>query len=76
MELMAGLLEAIRREKESKEGLKGLLLAVGLLKYMAPKGGELDDLCQAVGAKDLVTETKKTFGDLKEISNEVESVMQ
>ena len=76
VELMAGLLEAIGKEKESKEGLRGLLLAVGLLKYMAPKGGEIDDLCQAVGAKEIVTETKKTIGNVKEIAEEVESVMQ
>ncbi|KAL6721749.1 hypothetical protein ACLMJK_000854 [Lecanora helva] len=75
VELIAGLLEAIGRERESKEGLRGLLLAVGLLKYMAPKDGEVDDLCSAVGAKDIVIEVRKNFTDLKEISNEVELVM-
>lgn len=76
VELVAGLLEAIGKERESKEGLRGLLLAVGLLKYASPKGGELDDLCEAVGAKDIVAETKGAFEDLKELSKEVELVMK
>ena len=76
VELMAGLLEAIGRERESKEGLRGLLLAVGLLKYMSPQGGEVDDLCEAVGAKDIVTDAKGAFSELKEIIKEVETVMK
>ncbi|KAK4691498.1 desumoylating isopeptidase 1, partial [Lecanoromycetidae sp. Uapishka_2] len=76
VELVASLLEAMGRERESKDGLRGLLLAVGLLKYMAPKGGEVDDLCEAVGAKDVVAETKGAFVDLKELAKEVELVMK
>lgn len=76
VELVASLLEATGRERESKDGLRGLLLAVGLLKYMAPKGGEVDDLCEAVGAKDIVAEAKGAFGDLKELVKEVELVMK
>jgi thiol-disulfide isomerase/thioredoxin len=76
VELLASLLEAMGRERESKDGLRGLLLAVGLLKYMSSKGGEVDDLCKAVGAKDVVTEAKEAFGDLKELVKEVELVMK
>lgn len=76
VELMAGLLEAIGKERESKEGIRGLLLAVGLLKYMAPKGGEVDDLCGAVGALDIVAEAKEAVEGLKDIAKEVELVMQ
>lgn len=75
VELVASLLEAMGREKESKDGMRGLLTAVGLLKYMAPKGGEVDDLCEAVGAKDIITEAKGAFTSLKELANEVEQVM-
>ena len=75
VELVASLLEAIGRERESKEGMRGLLLAVGLLKYMAALKGELDDLCEAVAAKDVITEAKKAFPDLKELAKEVEQVM-
>ena len=75
VELVASLLEAMGRERESKEGMRGLLLAVGLLKYTAAIGGELDDLCEAVAAKDVITEAKKVFPDLKELAKEVEQVM-
>lgn len=75
VELMASLLEAMGRERESKEGMRGLLIAVGLLKYTAAIGGELDDLCEAVAAKDVITEAKKVFPDHKELAKEVEQVM-
>ena len=75
VELVASLLEAIGRERESKDGMRGLLLAVGLLKYMAAIKGEVDDLCEAVGAKDIVTEAKGAFPDLKELAKEVEQVI-
>lgn len=75
VELVASLLEAMGREKESKDGMRGLLVAIGLLKYMAAEGGEVDDLCEAVGAKDIVTEAKGVFTDLKELAKEVEQVM-
>lgn len=75
VELVASLLEAMGREMESKDGLRGLLLAVGLLKYMAPEGGEVDDLCEAVGAKDIVAGAKGGFADLKELVKEVELIM-
>ena len=75
VELIASLLEAIGRERESKDGMKGLLMAVGLLKYMTAKEGEVDDLCEAVGAKDIITETRRAFPDLKELAKEVEQVM-
>ena len=83
VELMASLLEAMRKERGSKEGLWGLLLAAGLLKYTAPKHGELSDLCEAVGARDIVVEAKGSFADskvdlkdLKELAREVELVMK
>ena len=75
VELLASLLEAVGRERESKEGLRGLFLAAGLLRYASPKGGEVEDLCEAVGAKDIVVESKGTFPDLKELAEELELVM-
>ena len=75
VELMACLLEAIGKERESKDGLRGLLLAAGLLKYMVPKGAEVDDLCQAVGARDIVTDAKGAFVELRDLTKEVELVM-
>lgn len=75
VELVASLLEAMGRERESKDGMRGLLIAAGLLKYMTAKNGELDDLCEAVGAKDIIKEAKGAFPDLKELAKEVEQVM-
>ena len=76
VELMASLLEAIRKERESKDGVRGLLLAIGLLKYAAPNDGELSDLCEAVGAGEIVAEAKGAFSELKELAKEVELVMK
>ena len=75
VELLASLLEAVGRERESKDGMRGLIFAVGLLKYMTARGGEVDDLCEAVGAKDIITEAKGAFPDLKELAKEVEQIM-
>ena len=75
MELLASLLEAIGRERESKDGTRCLILAVGLLKYMTAKGGEVDDLCEAVGAKDIIKKAEGAFPDLKELAKEVEQIM-
>ena len=76
VELMASLLEAMRKERESKDGARGLLLAVGLLKYAAPKDGELSDLCGALGAGEIVAEAKGAHSELKELAKEVELVMK
>lgn len=74
VELMASLLEAFERE-ESKEGLKGLLLAVGLLAYRAPREGELVDTCQALQAKENIAAKKGMDKELGGLANEVESVV-
>lgn len=74
IELMASLLEAIRRE-ESKEGSKGLLLAIGLLAYGVPDGGELADLCRALGAKETIRGKRDLDKELAELAKEVESVV-
>ncbi|KAL8819449.1 MAG: hypothetical protein Q9191_007734 [Dirinaria sp. TL-2023a] len=74
VELMAGLLEAVGREGE--DGLKGLLLAVGLLAYGAPQGGELVDLCEALGAPGVVAAVRKDRGEeIRKLVAEVEKVV-
>ena len=76
VELLASLLEAIERENESKDALRGLLSAVGLLAYAAPKGGEVVDLCKALGAKGMVLDKKKGLGkELAPLISEVEKVV-
>ena len=53
MELVASLLEAVGRE-ESKDGLKGLIFALGLIAYACPRDGEVRDLLGVMDAKGLV----------------------
>ena len=76
VELVASLIESIEREKESKEGLKGLLLAVGLLAYGAPQGEELLDVCQLLEAKDIVERKKGFDKDLEGLAKEVAMVLR
>ena len=75
MELMASLLEAMKNEKESIDALRGLYLAIGLIRYLAPVDGEVDQVCEAVSAKDIVKEGHGSFKELKELAKEVELVM-
>ena len=76
VELLASLLEAIERETESKDALRGLLSAVGLLAYAAPKGGEVIDLCEALGAENTVANKKKWSGsEIAPLIQEVEQVL-
>ncbi|KIW00011.1 hypothetical protein, variant [Verruconis gallopava] len=74
VELVASVLEALKREEESKEAVKGLTLAVGLLAYCAPRDGEVLDLCRAMDAGSTV-ERKLVLNNndatLKEISSEL-----
>ncbi|KAL8712151.1 MAG: hypothetical protein Q9220_003585 [cf. Caloplaca sp. 1 TL-2023] len=75
VELMASLMEALSNEDESKDGVRGLLTAIGLLAYAAPLEGELVELLQALGAKDTVI-AKRTFSDdMKDLVAEVEQVV-
>ncbi|KAL8984246.1 MAG: hypothetical protein Q9177_004753 [Variospora cf. flavescens] len=75
VELLASLLETIANENESEDSVRGLLTAIGLLMYEAPRDGELVELCQALGAKESVV-AKKTFSaDLKDLVTEVEQVL-
>jgi desumoylating isopeptidase 1 len=54
IELLAAVVEALREEKQSKESVRGLVMAVGLLVYMAPLDGEVLDLCRALEVVDVV----------------------
>ncbi|KAL8971742.1 MAG: hypothetical protein Q9197_003116 [Variospora fuerteventurae] len=75
VELLASVLETIANENESKDSVRGLLTAIGLLMYEAPRDGELVELCQALGAKEIVV-AKKTFSaDLRDLVTEVEQVL-
>ena len=75
IELIASLLEATKNEKESIDVVRGLFLAIGLIKYLAPAGGELDQVCEAVGARDIIVEAQGSFKGLKDLAKEVELVL-
>ena len=75
IELIASLLEAARNEKESVDALRGLYLAIGLIRYLAPVKGELDEVCEAIGAKDMIAEAHGSFKELKDLAKEVELVL-
>lgn len=64
IEMAASLLEAIGQEEESPEALKGMLLALGYLAYLAPFEGELVDLLRTMDATDMVLGKKAKFKDV------------
>lgn len=64
IELAASLLEAISQENESLEALRGMLLALGYLTYLAPMEGELVDLLRTMEAAETVRAKKSAFKDL------------
>lgn len=74
IELAAALLEAVSQENESAEALRGMLLALGYLAYLAPLDGELVDLLRTMEADETVTGKKKLFKNLP-LVDEVGSVL-
>lgn len=74
IELAAALLEAVSQENESAEALRGMLLALGYLAYLAPLDGELVDLLRTMEADKTVMAKKAMFKDLP-LVEEVGSVL-
>jgi hypothetical protein len=72
VELAASLIEALDRETSS-DGLKGLVLALGLLAYGKREDGELKEVLQAMGTCDIVR-GKKIEGS-KGLIDEVAKVL-
>ncbi|KAB8343017.1 hypothetical protein FH972_022611 [Carpinus fangiana] len=66
-EMAASLVEALGEEGESKEAIKGMVLALGRLVYRADKGSEVLDLCEAMDAGAVVL-TKKSIVDARDQS--------
>jgi desumoylating isopeptidase 1 len=63
VELLASLLEAVGAEKESKQAVKALILAIGYLVYYAPLDGEVMDLCKVMDASGIVCGKKEMMKD-------------
>lgn len=67
-EMAASLVEALGEESESKDAVKGMVLALGRLVYRADKGSEVLDLCEAMdagavvlGKKDIVESKQQSM---------------
>lgn len=75
VELAASLVEAIERENDSKEGLKGLVFALGLLAYGSSREGELKDVLEALEAKRTVDGKSKLLRDEQKLVKEVLQVL-
>ncbi|MCJ1337964.1 hypothetical protein MMC09_003248 [Bachmanniomyces sp. S44760] len=75
VELSASLLEAIGREEESREGLKGLVLALGLLAYGSSLEGEVWDLLRVMGAKGILEGKRDMLKKEETLLNEVVAVL-
>ncbi|KAL8933518.1 MAG: hypothetical protein Q9216_006327 [Gyalolechia sp. 2 TL-2023] len=75
VELMASLLETISNENDNKDSIRGLLTAIGLLAYGAPRNGELRELCNALGAKETIHGKEAFSDDLKDLVKETEQVL-
>lgn len=65
IELAASLLEAIGQEEGSNEALRGMLLALGYLAYLAPMDGELVELLRTMEAGEVVSGKKGKFKDMQ-----------
>ena len=86
MELAAALVEGIGREdnenennnkESSKELIRGLILALGLLVYGVDQKGEVVDLLGVIGAREVVERKKGLFvgGEGEELVKEVAKVL-
>ena len=75
VELIASLLETLTKENESRDCVRGLLTAIGLLMYGAPRRGELVELCNVLDATGTVRAKKSFSDDLKDLIVEVEQVL-
>lgn len=75
VELIASVLEAVGKERESKEAVKGLIFAVGLLAYTCDTKGEVKDVLDALDAKAVVKSKEKMMTDDKGLTKEVTEVL-
>ena len=73
VELAASFLEALQREEESSEVLRGITLALGLLAYGCNKEGELNELLGVMDAKHIV---EGKINDVDKERNLFKEVMQ
>ena len=78
VELVASIVEAISRESESKDVVRGLVLALGLLAYACETEGEVQDVLGALDAEAVVEGKREMLSGEekdKELVEEVVKVM-
>ena len=73
VEMAAAMIEALRAERESLETVRGLVVGLGLLVYGAGMDGAVVDVCQAMGAVEVLGERgrEKGFGGVQGVIREV-----
>ena len=71
VELVACLLESIGREEESKDGIKGLVFALGLLAYGSDREGEVRDVLKAMGAREAIERKAGLLNGEKTLVDEI-----
>ncbi|KAI9728359.1 MAG: hypothetical protein M1828_003759 [Chrysothrix sp. TS-e1954] len=66
-QLAACLIEFLSSESESQEAIRGAVISLGRLAYLAPKGSEVLDLCRAMDAGAIVKQKVDVVakGDVK-----------
>lgn len=75
VELIASILEATDKEEGSKETVKGLVFALGLLAYGCDREGEVEDVLGALGAKEVVERKMKIMMGDEALVKEVVQVV-
>ena len=75
VELVASILEAVGKENDSKETVKGLIFAVGLIAYCCDMKGEVKDVLEALDAKAVIKGKEKMMIDDKGLTKEVIEIL-
>ncbi|PUU81465.1 PPPDE putative peptidase domain-domain-containing protein [Tuber borchii] len=76
VEFMAAVVEALKEEKDSKEVVKGLVLAVALVSYCAPLEGEILELLKVLEASEVLNEKAKVGMGDKALCQEVAKLLE
>lgn len=76
VEFMAAVVEALKEERDSKEVVKGLVLAVALVAYCAPLEGEILELLKVLEAGEVLSEKAKAGMGEKALCQEVAKLLE
>ncbi|KAG0125849.1 putative thioredoxin [Tuber indicum] len=76
VEFIAAIVEALKEERDSKEVVKGLALAVSLVSYCAPLGGEVLELLKVLEAGGVLCEKAKAGMGEKALCQEVAKLLE